>query len=88
MTNATSPRDGVGNAVGCAGALIAGRTLENFEQSLGRAGSRRDLAPHLREFAERAGREHREQHELAEPAGRDLLVEHVLRADPQHHDHA
>ena len=43
---------------------------QNLEQPLGRAGRLRDLAPHLPQFAEPAGGEHRVEHELPEPARR------------------
>ena len=59
---------------------------EQLEQPLGRARGLRHFAADLRQRAERAGGEHRIQHELAEPAGRDFRRQHVLRAEPQH-DH-
>ena len=60
---------------------------QNFEQPLGGARRLRDLAPHLAQFAQTAGGEHRVEHELRQPAGGDVARQHVLRADPQHqHD--
>ena len=43
----------------------------------------RDLAPDLAELAERAGREHRIEHELAERAGAHLARQHRMRAPSQ-----
>jgi len=64
------------------------RYAQNLEQPLGRAGGLRQLAPHFRQLAEAGGGEHGVEHELGEPPGAHTAGEHVLRADPQHDDHA
>ena len=61
---------------------------EDLEQPLGGAGGLRDLAADFRQRTERAGAKHGIQHELAETARRDVTGQHILRADPQHDDHA
>src|SRR3954466_7722610 len=56
---------------------------QDLEQPLGGAGRSRDLAPDLAELPETAGGKRRIQHELAEPARRDLPGQHVVRTDPE-----
>ena len=59
-----------------------------LEQPLRRAGSLRHLTAGLRKRTECCGREHGVKDELAEPAGRHLRRQHILRADPKHDDDA
>src|SRR6516165_11135814 len=61
---------------------------KDLEQALRGAGSRRDLATNFRQRTQRTGGEHGIEDELAEPARRQFSVEHVMRADPKHDDHA
>ena len=56
---------------------------QDLEQALGGAGRSRDFAPDFAELAEAGGCERRIQHELAEPARRDLPGQHVVGADPE-----
>ena len=55
---------------GFAGGAIAGFIGQKLEQPLRRAGGLGDLAPDLRQLAERARRQHGVEQELAEPACR------------------
>ena len=73
---------------GCAGARISRLDREQLGQPLGRARRLRQLAPDFAQLAEPARGKHREQHELAEPPGRDRARQHVLRADPEDDDDA
>ncbi len=68
--------------------LDLGARRQQLEQPLGRAGRLRQLAPHLRELGDGAGREHGIEHELAEAAAADVAADHQARAEPQDGDDA
>ena len=72
---------------------MAGRTIAG---SIARISNSRSAAPEacatsppdLRSEPSAPAAKHGVEHELAEPARRDLPAQHVLRADPQHDDDA
>ena len=70
------------------GARDLGPRRQQLHQPLGGAGGLRQLAPHLGQLGHGAGREHRIEHELAEPAAGHLAADHQARAEPQHADDA
>ena len=82
------PSGGTGSGLGRAGSRDLGPRRQQLQQPLGRAGRLRQLAPHLRELGDGAGREHGIEHELAEPAAADLAADHQARAEPQDADDA
>ena len=82
------PSGGTGSGLGRGGAHDLGPRRQQLQEPLGRAGRLRQLAPHLRKLGDRAGREHRIEHELAEPAAGDLAADHQARAEPQDADDA
>ena len=66
----------------------AGLDRHDLADPPGGAGRLRDLVPHFRQLPERARAEHGEQHELRQRASGHPVRDHLLRAEPEHDDHA
>ena len=67
---------------------MRGSDGEHFADPRRRAGGLRHLVPHFRQLAERAGAEHRIEHELRQLAAAHAAGDDVVGAEPQHDDDA